>query len=104
MAETGIIKGYHAVINTQKRSPTNLFAINIATDAKNFDNVKEKLKNKAEILSIIQTSGTFDLRLICALDYKEEVSVFINEVQKQILGIKKVNVYNVLDIIKGDVF
>ena len=96
-----IISGDSVVVNHLKSPGTIPFILNVETSLEEFDTVKEKLRSYPEILTVLQTTGTCRLLLICVANCTSDVMFFFNRIKKEVKGILSINCQSVLDVVKG---
>lgn len=103
LEEAGIIGGYRAIINPQNSSEMMDFVVNIETTAESFDEVKEKLSEAEETITVVQTTGNCHLLAICRASDIREMKAFVNGAYKELSGIRSISAHAVLDVVKGSV-
>ena len=69
----------------------------------NFESIIERLKEKVEIATLIQTTGRYNLMAICMAGCVEDMRYFINKLQKEIPEIIMIKCDTILDVIKGSI-
>lgn len=103
MENTGIIKGYRAVIDPQNTSDMMTFVVNIETTAESFEEAKRIFEDSDETVTLIQTTGNCHLVAICLSQDVKTMRTFVNRIYKTVPGIQSINAHAVLDIIKGSI-
>ncbi len=90
LENSGIIKGYKAVINTENAPEMMTFVTNIETEAAHFEECKRIFAESEETVTVVQTTGNCHL-------------VAINRIYKSVPGILSINAHSVLDVVKGSI-
>ena len=103
MENTGIIKGYRAVIDPQNTSDMMTFVVNIETTAESFEEAKRIFEDSDETVTLIQTTGNCHLVAICLSQDVKTMRTFVNRIYRTVPGIQSINAHAVLDIIKGSI-
>lgn len=103
LEEQGVISGYKVVINPQKALEMMTFIMNVETLPEHFEGAKSSLRDLAEAVTIVQTTGNCHLTLVCMTKSVGEMRAFVNRVYSEIKGIISINAHAVLDIIKGSI-
>lgn len=103
LEKSGIIKGYHAVIESPKASEMMTFVVNIETKPENFEEAKTVFAQTQEVVTLVQTTGSCHLLAICVSASIQTMRDFVKMIYQSVPGILSVNTHAVLDIIKGDI-
>ena len=101
LEEREIISGYRVVMNTQKIPLSVFFTIRVETTLENFETIKEKLKEKEQTITVVQTTGKYNLMAICMVERVEDMRFFVNRLSKEIPGIVAQQSETILDVVKG---
>ena len=103
MERSGIIKGYHASIESFA-SPTMMsFVVNQETKPEHFDEAKAYFQQAEETKTLIQTSGRCHLLAICVASDVPAMRNWINAVYRSVPGIVSINAHSILDVAKGSI-
>ena len=102
LEDNELISGYKAIINTKKILPSIIFIMHIETNTENFEAIKDKLKEKRETITILQTTGKYNLTAICSVGCIEDMTYFISKFSKETQGILALKYNAILDIVKGN--
>lgn len=101
LEESGIIKGYHAVIDPLASPEMMPFVINLETKPENFDEARAYFANAEDTIMLIQTTGRCHLLAICVARDGTAMRNWINSAYRTLPGIETINVHSVLEMIKG---
>ncbi len=101
LEEQNIISGYKAIVNPLKSKNSLSYLINLDTKIEFFDDIKNKLSNFDNVVSIFHTTGKCKLILICVAYSQDEVSRFLDIIKKEIKGIVYAEYNAIIDVIKG---
>ena len=103
LENSGIIKGYKAVINTENAPEMMTFVTNIETEAAHFDECKRIFAESDETVTVVQTTGNCHLVAICLSPDVNTMRNFVNRIYKTVPGILSINAHSVLDVVKGSI-
>ena len=103
LEESGIIKGYKAVINSQNAPEMMTFITNIETQAEHFEECKRIFTESEQTVTIVQTTGNCHLVAICLAPDVKTMRDFVNRIYKTVPGILSINAHSVLDVVKGSI-
>ena len=103
LEESGIIKGYKAVINPENAPEMMTFITNIETQAEHFEECKRIFADSEQTVTIVQTTGNCHLVAICLSPDVKTMRTFVNGIYKSVPGIQSINANSVLDVIKGSI-
>ena len=104
LEESGIIKGYKAVINPENAPEMMTFITNIETQAEHFEECKRIFAESPETVTIVHTTGSnCHLVAICLAPDVKTMRNFVNKIYKEVPGIISINANSVLDVIKGSI-
>ena len=103
LENSGIIKGYKAVINTENAPEMMTFVTNIETEAAHFEECKRIFAESDETVTVVQTTGNCHLVAICLAPDVKTMRDFVNRIYKTVPGILSINAHSVLDVVKGSI-
>ena len=103
LENSGIIKGYKAVINTENAPEMMTFVTNIETEAAHFEECKRIFAESDETVTVVQTTGNCHLVAICLAPDVKTMRDFVNRIYKSVPGILSINAHSVLDVVKGSI-
>jgi DNA-binding Lrp family transcriptional regulator len=103
LEDSGIIKGYKAVINTENAPEMMTFVTNIETEAAHFEECKRIFAESDETVTVVQTTGNCHLVAICLSPDVKTMRNFVNHIYKSVPGILSINAHSVLDVVKGSI-
>ena len=103
LEDSGIIKGYRAVINTENTPEMMTFVTNIETEAAHFDECKRIFAESEETVTVVQTTDNCHLVAICLSPDVKTMRNFVNRIYKSVPGILSINAHSVLDVVKGSI-
>ena len=103
LENSGIIKGYKAVINTENAPEMMTFVTNIETEAAHFEECKRIFAESDETVTVVQTTGNCHLVAICLAPDVKTMRNFVNRIYKSVPGILSINAHSVLDVVKGSI-
>ena len=103
LEESGIIKGYRAVINPLETPEMMTFVVNIETKAEHFEAAKAAFVEAPETVTLVHTTGTCHLLAICVSQDVKTMRVFVNKLYKEVPGIVSINAHSIMEVIKGAV-
>lgn len=103
LEESGIIKGYQAIIDPLESAGMTIFAVNIETKPEHFEEVKRLFAQAPETVSLVQTAGSCSLLAICVSENIQTMRTFVNVIYKTAPGILSIHANSVLDVIKGSI-
>ena len=103
LEESGIIKGYKAVINPENAPEMMTFITNIETQAEHFEECKRIFAESEQTVTIVQTTGNCHLVAICLAPDVKTMRDFVNRIYKTVPGILSINAHSVLDVVKGSI-
>ena len=103
LEESGIIKGYKAVINPENAPEMMTFITNIETQAEHFEECKRIFAESEQTVTIVQTTGNCHLVAICLASDVKTMRDFVNRIYKTVPGILSINAHSVLDVVKGSI-
>ena len=103
LEESGIIKGYKAVINPENAPEMMTFITNIETQAEHFEECKQIFAESEQTVTIVQTTGNCHLVAICLAPDVKTMRDFVNRIYKTVPGILSINAHSVLDVVKGSI-
>ena len=103
LENSGIIKGYKAVINTENAPEMMTFVTNIETEAAHFEECKHIFAESEETVTVVQTTGNCHLVAICLAPDVKTMRNFVNRIYKSVPGILSINAHSVLDVVKGSI-
>ena len=103
LENSGIIKGYKAVINVENAPEMMTFVTNIETEAAHFEECKRIFAESDETVTVVQTTGNCHLVAICLAPDVKTMRNFVNRIYKSVPGILSINAHSVLDIVKGSI-
>ena len=103
LEESGIIKGYKAVINPENAPEMMTFVTNIETQAEHFEECKRIFAESEQTVTVVQTTGNCHLVAICLAPDVKTMRDFVNRIYKTVPGILSINAHSVLDVVKGSI-
>ena len=103
LENSGIIKGYKAVINTENAPEMMTFVTNVETEAAHFEECKRIFAESDETVTVVQTTGNCHLVAICLAPDVKTMRNFVNRIYKSVPGILSINAHSVLDVVKGSI-
>ena len=103
LENSGIIKGYKAVINTENAPEMMTFVTNIETEAAHFEECRRIFAESEETVTVVQTTGNCHLVAICLSPDVKTMRNFVNHIYKSVPGILSINAHSVLDVVKGSI-
>ena len=103
LEESGIIKGYKAVINPENAPEMMTFITNIETQAEHFEECKRIFAESEQTVTVVQTTGNCHLVAICLAPDVKTMRDFVNRIYKTVPGILSINANSVLDVVKGSI-
>lgn len=103
LEESGIIKGFRAVINPLETPEMMTFVVNIETKAEHFEAAKVAFVEAPETVTLVHTTGTCHLLAICVSQDVKTMRVFVNKLYKEVPGIVSINAHSIMEVIKGSV-
>jgi DNA-binding Lrp family transcriptional regulator len=103
LEESGIIKGYKAVINPENAPEMMTFVTNIETQAEHFEECKRIFAESEQTVTVVQTTGNCHLVAICLAPDVKTMRDFVNRIYKTVPGILSINANSVLDVVKGSI-
>ena len=103
LEESGIIKGYKAVINPENAPEMMTFVTNIETQAEHFEECKRIFAESEQTVTVVQTTGNCHLVAICLAPDVKIMRDFVNRIYKTVPGILSINAHSVLDVVKGSI-
>ena len=103
LEESGIIKGYKAVINPENAPEMMTFITNIETQAEHFEECKRIFAESEQTVTVVQTTGNCHLVAICLAPDVKTMRNFVNHIYKSVPGILSINAHSVLDVVKGSI-
>lgn len=103
LENSGVIKGYRAVVGTDVLNDVVIFIMNVETEARDFEGAKQFLSRARETVTLIQTTGNCHLVAVCVADSIKTMRTFVNLVYKTLPGILSVNANPVIDTVKGSI-
>lgn len=103
LENSGIIKGYQAVIDPLEPTGMTTFVVNIETKPEHFDEAKALFAQAPETVTLVQTTGGCHLLAICVSENIQTMRTFVNMVYRTAPGILSIKANSVLDVIKGSV-
>lgn len=103
LEKSGIISGYRAVINPQESPEMMTFIVNIETKPEHFEEAKQILTEKSEVITLVQTTGNSHLLAVCVSEDVKTMRNFINTIHKTVEGVSYISAHSVLDILKGSI-
>ena len=103
LEESGIIKGYKAVINPENAPEMMTFITNIETQAEHFEECKRIFAESEQTVTVVQTTGNCHLVAICLAPDVKTMRDFVNRIYKTVPGILSINAHSVLDVVKGSI-
>lgn len=103
LENSGIIKGYRAVIDPHQSPEMMTFVVNIETKPECFENAKQIFAEADETVTLIQTTGNCHLVAICVSESIKSMRIFVNRIYKTVDGILSINAHSVLDVVKGSI-
>lgn len=103
LEESGIIKGYKAVINPENAPEMMTFVTNIETQAEYFEECKRIFAESEQTVTVVQTTGNCHLVAICLVPDVKTMRDFVNRIYKTVPGILSINANSVLDVLKGSI-
>ena len=103
LEESGIIKGYKAVINPENAPEMMTFVTNIETQAEHFEECKRIFAESEQTVTVVQTTGNCHLVAICLAPDVKTMRDFVNRIYKTVPGIISINANSVLDVLKGSI-
>ena len=103
LEESGIIKGYKAVINPENAPEMMTFITNIETQAEHFEECKRIFAESEQTVTVVQTTGNCHLVAICLAPDVKTMRDFVNRIYKNVPGILSINANSVLDVVKGSI-
>ena len=103
LEESGIIKGYKAVINPENTPEMMTFVTNIETQAEHFEECKRIFAESEQTVTVVQTTGNCHLVAICLAPDVKTMRDFVNRIYKTVPGILSINANSVLDVVKGSI-
>ena len=103
LEESGIIKGYRAVIDPHQAPEMMTFVVNIETKAEHFEEAKLAFVEAPETVTLVHTTGTCHLLAICVSQDIKTMRVFVNKLYKEVPGIVSINAHSIMEVIKGSV-
>ena len=103
LENSGIIKGYKAVINTENAPEMMTFVTNIETEAAHFEECRRIFAESEETVTVVQTTGNCHLVAICLSPDVKTMRNFVNHIYKSVPGILSINAHSVRDVVKGSI-
>ena len=103
MEESGIIKGYSAVIDPQSSPEMMTFITIVETVPHVFDTVASLLKNEPCVVTLCQLSGECRLHAVCVAESIPAMRDFAKRMRNSTPGLKSIGAYNVWEVLKGNV-
>ena len=103
LENSGIIKGYKAVINPENAPEMMIFVTNIETQAEHFEECKRIFAESEQTVTVVQTTGNCHLVAICLAPDVKTMRDFVNRIYKAVPGILSINAHSVLDVVKGSI-
>lgn len=103
LEESGIIKGYKAVINPENAPEMMTFVTNIETQAEHFEECKRIFAESEQTVTVVQTTGNCHLVAICLAPDVKTMRDFVNRIYNTVPGILSINAHSVLDVVKGSI-
>jgi len=91
LEETGILKGYSAVIDTEKLGLKIKALLHIDVDPEHISEVTEKLVKNPHVIGIYSTTGEFNLIVLIA-SYEPDTVLDIIEAVSQSKGVRRTDV------------
>lgn len=101
LEQSGIIKGYKAVIDPRASSEMMAFIMNVETKAEHFAECKRLLSEAGETVTLLHITGDCHLVAVCLSPSVKTMRDFVNHVYSTIPGVQYVNAHSVLDVNKG---
>lgn len=102
MENTGIIKGYQAVIAPAEFPDTTAFVLDLEASADVFEEARRVFSEMPEVLYLVQTTGECHLTGIVVVRNIVEMRQIVNSTSRKIPGIRRLTAHTILDHIKGE--
>lgn len=103
LEQSGVIKGYRAVVDPQIASELMTFVVNVETKAETFEECRRILANAEQTVTVVQTTGNCRLLAICVAPDVGTMRDFLNLVYTVVPGIVSISANSVLDVVKGSI-